>query len=211
VRPEDYWQDFAAPGAKVPAGAYPALLDDGRVLLLPIRQRPGGAGALASLIINQASFAVVKALAADLAGKLAGFGPDIVVGLPTLGLTLAAAVAARLGHERYVPLGMSAKFWYDVSLSVPLASVTTPDQDKRLFIDPRMAPLLAGKRVALVDDVISSGRSMAAGLALLGACGVRPVVLGAAMLQGEVWREALVGWEVVCVVRSPLLPAGTGA
>ncbi len=211
MRPENFWQDFAAPGAPVPAGAYPALLDDGRVLLLPIRQRPGGAGALASLIINQASFSVVEALAADLAAKLAVFAPDIVVGLPTLGLTLAAAVAARLGHLRYVPLGMSAKFWYDSALSVPLSSVTTPDQAKRLFIDPRMPPLLAGNRVALVDDVISSGRSMAAGLALLAACGVRPVVLGAAMLQGEMSREALAGWQVACVLRSPLLPAEAGA
>jgi hypothetical protein len=51
-----------------------------------------------------------------------------------------------------------------------LSSVTTPDQQKRLFIDPRMIPLLAGRRIVLIDDVISSGVSMLAGIALLEMC-----------------------------------------
>jgi len=38
-----------------------------------------------------------------------------------------------------------------------LSSITTPTQQKRLYIDPRMLPLLQGRRVALIDDVISSG------------------------------------------------------
>ena len=83
--------------------------------------------------------------------------PDVIVGLPTLGLTLAAATAQSIGHHRYVPLGTSRKFWYDESLSVSLSSITSPDVHKRLYIDPRMLPLIEGRRVALIDDVISSG------------------------------------------------------
>ena len=60
------------------------------------------------------------------------------MGLPTLGLALASAVARALGHERYVPLGTSRKFWYRDELSAPLSSVTTPDQKKTLYLDPRM-------------------------------------------------------------------------
>ncbi len=204
MRPEDFWQEILADSA---AGEdfYPARFDDGRVLRLPIRVLPDGEHALASLIINQASFAVAEALAEDLAGKLTGFAPDVVVGLPTLGLTLAAAVAQKLGLPRYVPLGTSRKFWYDEALSVPLSSVTTPGQGKRLYVDPRMLPLLAGKRVALVDDVISSGVSMAAGIALLAACGIVPVGLGTAMLQSDVWRTRLAGWNIATVLRSPVL------
>jgi adenine/guanine phosphoribosyltransferase-like PRPP-binding protein len=205
--PESFWQEILPPGAPV-AGGYPARFADGRILLLPVRPLPDGKRALASLIINQASFAVVDALAASLAQKLAAFAPDVVIGLPTLGLTLAAAVAEKLGHSRYVPLGNSAKFWYRADLSVPLSSVTTPDQPKRLFIDPRMLPLLSGRRIALVDDVISSGASMLAGVALLELCGVKPVVLGAAMLQSERWQERLAGWAIAAVLRSPILPVG---
>jgi adenine/guanine phosphoribosyltransferase-like PRPP-binding protein len=145
---------------------------------------------------------VVDALASDLARRVQAFAPDIIVGLPTLGLTLAAAVAQRLGHTRYVPLGNSAKFWYHTDLSVPISSVTTPDQQKRLFIDPRMLTLLRNRRVALIDDVISGGASMRAGLALLDLCGVQPVVLGTAMLQSENWKDNWrVGTSCPCCIR----------
>jgi len=204
MSPESFWQQILPADARTQSG-YPARFEDGRILLLPIRHLPGGKHALASLIINQASFAVVDVLATSLANKLAAYAPDIVVGLPTLGLTLASAVASTLGHTRYVPLGNSAKFWYQAELSVPLTSVTTPDQQKRLFIDPRMLPLLQGRRIALIDDVISSGDSMLAGIALLGLCGVRPTVLGAAMLQSERWQQALAGWDIAAVLHSPIL------
>lgn len=207
--PHEFWQQVYPPASFQLEGRhndrFPATLRDGRQILLPIRPLPDGKRALASLIINQASFAVVDVLATSLANKLAAYAPDIVVGLPTLGLTLASAVARTLGHTRYVPLGNSAKFWYQAELSVPLTSVTTPDQQKRLFIDPRMLPLLQGRRIALIDDVISSGDSMLAGIALLGLCGVRPTVLGAAMLQSERWQQALAGWDIAAVLHSPIL------
>jgi adenine/guanine phosphoribosyltransferase-like PRPP-binding protein len=118
---------------------------------------------------------------------------------------LSSAVAQKLGHTRYLPLGNSAKFWYRPELSVPLSSVTTPGQQKRLYIDPRLLPLLQGRRIALIDDVISSGVSMLAGIALLELCGVKPVALGTAMLQSELWRERLAGWAIASVLHSPIL------
>lgn len=194
MEPHEFWQELHAPGSfpteGTKVGFYPVTLDDGRQLRLPIRPLSDGAHALASLIINQASFEVLGVLADDLAAKLKVFEPDVVVGLPTLGLTLASEVARRLGHSRYVPLGTSRKFWYLDALSVPMSSITT-QQEKRLYVDPRMLPLLQGRRVALIDDVISSGTSIIAGLSLLGASGIEPVVVGAAMLQSERWREAL--------------------
>lgn len=190
--PHEFWQVLYPPRSFDPDGNhetfYPATLTGGRQICLPIRPLSDGKHALASLIVNQASFAVVEALADDLAEKLIPFAPDVVVGLPTLGLTLAAEVARKLGHGRYVPLGTSRKFWYDEALSVPLSSVTTPDQVKRLYIDPRMLPLLEGRRIVLVDDVISSGASISSGLTLLNGQGLSPVAIGTAMLQSDRWR-----------------------
>lgn len=195
MAPHDFWQEIHPPGTfphdREFTTFYVATLEDGRQLRLPIRVLADGDHALASLIVNQASFAVLDALADGLAEKLGPMGVDVVAGLPTLGLTLAAAVAQKLGHGRYVPLGTSRKFWYRDELSVPLSSITTPTQDKRLYIDPRMLPLLTGRRVALIDDVISSGASIVSGLDLLTACGIEPVVIGAAMLQSERWRDSL--------------------
>lgn len=192
MQPHDFWQAiYPATDDQVGAGHqgyFPARLPDGRQIRLPIRPLADGTHALASLIVNQASFEVLDALTDGLAQEFVAFAPDVIVGLPTLGLTLASEVARKLGHLRYVPLGTSRKFWYDEALSVEMSSITTPDQIKRLYVDPRMLPLLQGRRVALVDDVISSGRSIRAGLALLDGVGVRPVAIGAAMLQSDRWR-----------------------
>lgn len=215
MQPHDYWQTIHPPGSFDPAGphrdSYPASLPDGGQLLLPIRPLADGRHGIASLIINQASFEVLDALAASLAERIAPFRPEVIVGLPTLGLTLASAVAQKLGHTRYVPFGTSRKFWYLDELSVPMSSITTPHQQKRLFADPRMLPLLKGRRVVLVDDVMSSGASMVAGLNLLAALDIEPVGLAVAMLQTERWRSALAacgeGWpeKTRSVIATPLL------
>ena len=218
MQPHEFWQtiepktDVDLKGAGVDFHA--AFFDDGRVLKLPIRRRGDGETALASLILNQASFLVVDSIAEALAGKLTHFDVELVVGLPTLGLTLGAALAQKLGHTRYVPLGVSRKFWYREELSVQLSSITTPEQLKRLYVDPRMLPLMDGRRVAVVDDVLSSGASIAAALDLLELCGIEPVAIGAAMLQSNRWREKLGAidpkWlpRVVAVLQTPLLALG---
>ncbi len=220
MQPHDFWQEIH-PAKHFPATGdfvdfYVAELGDGRQLRLPIRPLPDGKHALASLIINQASFAVQDALAGALAERIAGLGIDVVAGLPTLGLTLASAVARKLGHDRYVPLGTSRKFWYREDLSVALSSITTPTQQKRLYIDPRMLPLLEGRRVALIDDVISSGASIVSGLELMTACGIEPVVIGAAMLQSERWRARIDAFDgrwtgrIVGVLATPILEQADG-
>jgi adenine/guanine phosphoribosyltransferase-like PRPP-binding protein len=216
--PHQFWQEIRHAGFHEAApngghvGGFPAALPDGRQLLLPIRALPGADGlGVASLILNQASFAVHDALADALATRAAEFSPEVVVGLPTLGLSLASEVARRLKHTRFVALGTSRKFWYDEHLSVPMRSITSPDQVKTLYLDPRMLPVIAGRRVLLVDDVLSTGSSIIAGLTLLRAAGCEPVAIGAAMLQSGRWRSALAALEqpfagaVLGVIETPLL------
>ncbi|MFN3641599.1 MAG: phosphoribosyltransferase [Gemmobacter sp.] len=195
MAPHGFWQtvEHGPPPGDDAVGygsLYPGRVGAGWIAC-PIRVLPGdGTAAVASLILNQASFAVQDTLAAALVAQVAPHTPDVVVGVPTLGLSLAAAVARGLGHGRFVALGTSRKFWYDDRLSVPVTSITSPDAGKRLFLDPRMLPLLDGRRVLLVDDVFSTGRTLRAALALLSIAGVAPVACAAAMVQGEGWRGA---------------------
>ena len=214
LEPHQYWQVVEPAGTFDPSPAagfadgFPATLPDGRQVLLPIRILPGdGTTAVASLIINQASFALEDALAETMAALLRPCAPDVIVGVPTLGLHLASNVARRLGHSRMVALGTSRKFWYRQDLSAPMSSITSPDQQKTIYLDPRSLPLLAGRRVAVVDDVISSGTSMTAVLTLLERAGVEPVTIAAAMLQGGKWRAALAQWQdrIVAPLASPRL------
>lgn len=216
LHPHEFWQQIQPSGvcsandAEGYTDSYPAQLPDGRCILLPVRVLPGdGDRAVASLIVNQASFAVEGALSEVMTAILRPIGTEVIVGVPTLGLPLANAVARKLGHSRMVALGTSRKFWYEEALSEPMSSITTRDTGKRVYLDPRMLPVLAGRRVAVVDDVISTGSSALAVLRLLATAGISPVAMGFAMLQGRRWeaplRNAAPGLPVLAALRSPLL------
>ncbi|SEP37073.1 hypothetical protein SAMN05216228_11281 [Rhizobium tibeticum] len=109
----EFWQKIHSPGTFRSDGdfstSYIATLEDGRQLRLPVRVLADGQHALASLIINQASFEILDVLAQSLAEKLQSFEVDVVAGLPTLGLTLAAAVAQKLGRPSENPVGDSSR------------------------------------------------------------------------------------------------------
>jgi hypothetical protein len=96
-----YWQNFQPAETAKPAPwkyGYPASLPDSRILLLPIRQLPSNPSeAVASLILNQASFTVQDKLGEFLAEAVRDVEPEVVIGLPTLGLSLASVVAKELG------------------------------------------------------------------------------------------------------------------
>jgi adenine/guanine phosphoribosyltransferase-like PRPP-binding protein len=181
----EFWQDFAPTATAPPfAASFPAPMPDGSHLALPLRDY--GEIAVGGFIANQAGFPVVRALARWMAEAAQGFSAEVVVGLPTLGQVFAPLVAEALGHHNWVAPGYSRKRWYEDRLSVTLSSSTSPGE-RRLWLDPRVLPRLAGRRALLIDDVISTGSSAQAGLALLAAAGVRPVGLLVAMAQGDRW------------------------
>lgn len=202
----DVWQHLhqgLEPGIQPDGVTFVSSLGDCQ-LLQPIRTLPDSGNRIASLILNQASFEVLDKIADILSDKLRRYNVDVVVAVPTLGMPLAEAVARRLGHSRLVPLGYSQKFWYDPELAVDISSITSSKLPKKLYIDPRMVPLIKGKRVAVVDDVISSGTSIRAVLQLLRKIGVEPVVIGVAMLQGDSWAE--LGLNIEAAFATPILP-----
>ncbi len=192
-----YWQDLTP---DVPARfsteapfrfGYPVRLPCGRFLVLPLRRLPDTNRAVASLIANQASHVVVGALADHMAEQAKELDADILVGLPTLGLAFASLVAERLGQTRYVPLGYSRKFWYDDALSEPVTSITSPGAGKLLRLDPNMLPLIKGRRVALVDDAISTGATAVAAVRLLQNAGAEIAGMVVAMKQTNRWQAAM--------------------
>ena len=185
----DFWQRYDDHPVPPPLGAEAsARMPDGRWLRLPLRDY--GAVAVTGFIANQASFAVLRPLCGWMAEAVRGCGAEAVMGLPTLGHVFGGPVAEALGHPNWVAAGYSRKNWYDPAYSAPTASSTAPDA-RRMWLDPRVLHRLQGRRVLLVDDVISTGSSALAGLALLETAGVRPVGLAVAMAQGDRWRE---GW-----------------
>lgn len=221
-----YWQEILPalsdqPSSNTPRQySWPAVLPDGRQFLLPIRPlHTNPKEAVASLFINHASFCVVGELSVILFRLLDEFmgkdRPDMVIGLPTAGLCIAVEVAKGFGHSRSVPLGFSQKFWYDEALSTELSSVTSPLGSKRVYLDPNLLPLVKGKKVILIDDTVSSGKTMKAVWDLLEseAIGCNVAACGVFMKQSQRWRQVL-GEErskrLVGVFDSPLLKAVEG-
>ncbi len=70
--------------------------------MLPIRPLNNNKNeAVASLLVNQAAIDVAAELSAFLADVVRPFCPEAVIGLPTLGLSLAPIVARNLGLSEF--------------------------------------------------------------------------------------------------------------
>ena len=131
-----------------------------------------------------------EAAGADLAGALADSRPDIVASAATLGIPVAIEVSRHLGLDDYLILQKTPKVHLGDALSEPLSSITT-EGSQRLLLDRRRIPAVAGKRVALVDDVIATGGSIVASARLLRAAGAEIVAIGSFLVEGSAWRSAL--------------------
>ena len=127
---------------------------------------------------------------AELARELEPLGVEIVVSVATMGIPLAIEVTRALGLDDYVILHKTPKIHLRDALSEPVTSITTAGRQRLLFDRARVAAV-AGRRVAVVDDVISTGGSTRAALALLRRAGAEPVAVGALVTEGAAWRESL--------------------
>lgn len=207
---EGFWQDFSSEPVVGPPyqDRYSAELVPGQFLILPIRPLLQPGTAVASFIANQASFPVVDVLTQHMVALAESLAPEVIIGLPTLGLAFAPGIARGLGHANFVPLGYSRKFWYRDDHSVAIQSITTPGAGKRLYIDPLILPRLAEKRVVVVDDVASTGASLRAVAMLLHNLGVTIAGAVVAMRQGT--GGGAEAFPVLSVFHTPRFTWGDG-
>lgn len=170
---------------------YPVRLNDGCRLNLPLTPLPGADMAVALLMSNQTTFQVDRHLVQRLTHLVRALAPETVVGIPTLGLSYARAVAENIGLPDFVALGHSRKFWYDDGLSETAVSATSPDQSKRVYLDPALLERVSGRRVVIVDDVLNTGNTMASAVRLLQKAGATGIAIVAVLTEGWEWYRAL--------------------
>lgn len=125
-----------------------------------------------------------------LAEKLRPLGPDVVVGAATLGIPIAIEVSRALGLDQYVILQKSPKVHLQDALAQRISSITSKGE-QRLLLDRRMIPLLAGRRVVVVDDVVASGSSLKGSLELVRSAGGEVVGIGVILTEAREWQQAL--------------------
>ncbi|HMD46803.1 MAG TPA: phosphoribosyltransferase family protein [Acidimicrobiales bacterium] len=126
----------------------------------------------------------------DLAALLAPFDVDVVVSVATMGIPLAIEVTRALGLDDYVILHKTPKIHLADAIAEPVRSITT-DRTQRLLFDRSRTEVVAGRRVAVVDDVISTGGSTLAAMNVLRRVGADPVVIGTLVTEGALWRRTL--------------------
>jgi adenine phosphoribosyltransferase len=145
---------------------------------------------IALLICVDMGVSFAETAGRELAALMQPAQPEIVVSVATMGIPLAIEASRALGLDDYVILHKTPKIHLGETWSEPVHSITT-DKEQRLRLDPARVEAIRGKRVAVVDDVISTGASLGAALRLVRRIGADPVVIGALMTEGGAWRTAL--------------------
>jgi orotate phosphoribosyltransferase len=129
----------------------------------------------------------IARFAAELARRLAPFGCDVVCG-PLIGGALVAQLVA-------------------IALDIELSYARPGDRagaglyTARYEIPPALRDKLAGKRVAIVDDVVNAGSAIRATRADLQRCGAEVVAIGALLVLGTATAE--LGLPVASVAALP--------
>ena len=116
-----------------------------------------------------------------MAGHLRPLKPDVIVGAATLGIPVVIEVSRALGLDQYVIAQKSPKIHLADALVQEVESVTSAGK-QRLMLDRRSVPLLAKRRVAVVDDVVAT-LARAAGAEIVGASVI--------LTEGHDWRKTL--------------------
>lgn len=148
---------------------------------------------ITGLLADGEAFRQVVECLGDVARAVDG-GIDVVAGLEARGFLLAAPLATHLGVG-FLPLRKAGK------LPPPTDTVTYDLEYGTATIELRSGTLTPGARVLVVDDVLATGGTAAAGAELVERSG--GVVVGTAFLLelgGLGGRERLAGREVTALL-----------
>ena len=153
----------------------------GLVRELPIITVPSGVRLAVFNILGDIE--MTKAAGQALADRLAPNRPDIIVTTETKSVPLAYEIASVL-RIPYVVLRKTYVSYMGDALETTSQSITT-GHPRTIFLDAKDRALCAGKRVAIVDDVISTGSTLAAMRDLMERAGAQIVAESAVFTEGH--------------------------
>jgi adenine phosphoribosyltransferase len=109
---------------------------------------------------------------------------DVLITAESKGIPLAYEMARQLGINKYLIARKSAKLYMKNPISVSVKSITTA-KPQTLYIDEEDVAYMKGKRVLIVDDVISTGESVSAVEALIEKAGGTVAGRMAVLAEGD--------------------------
>jgi len=119
-----------------------------------------------------------------LAALLKPHNIDIILTAESKGLQLSHCVARNLNHTHYAVARKAKKLYMQDSICVKGSSITT-DGTQSYYLSAHDVALLNGKHVAIVDDVISTGASLASLEWLAVKAGGKITARAAVLLEGD--------------------------
>ena len=109
---------------------------------------------------------------------------DLIVTAEAKGIPLAYEISKVLNLNEYVVARKSVKAYMEESIEVEVNSITTTNSQK-LYLNNQDAKKIKGKRIALVDDVISTGQSLKALERLVEKAGGKVLAKAAILAEGD--------------------------
>ena len=85
---------------------------------------------------------------------------DVLITAESKGLQLTHVIARELGQRYYAVARKARKLYMQDGISVEYGSSITTGKPQELFLSKHDEDLLRGKKVGIVDDVISTGESL---------------------------------------------------
>ncbi len=127
---------------------------------------------------------LVDAVSRELTPLILAKSPDLLVTAEAKSIPLAHAVSVQMGNRPYVVLRKSLKPYMGDALRSETLSITT-GEPQTLFLDEKDRELISGKRVALIDDVISTGSTLQGMRLIMGKAGAEIVAEAAIFTEGD--------------------------
>ena len=129
---------------------------DGYIADLPILPLPSGIKiAFFNLHGNQE---LTEHCAKSLSKHLADC--DVLITAESQGLQLTHCIARELGQHYYAVARKSKKLYMQDGIEVTIKESITTGEIQKLYLSRHDADLLKGKRVGIIDDVVSTGNSL---------------------------------------------------
>lgn len=130
---------------------------------------------------------------------------DYLITAEAKGIPLAHEMARQNGDKKYMLARKGAKLYMTGVFSVDVHSISTA-RDQKLYLDIADAELMKGKRILIVDDVISTGDSLHALETLVTEAGGEIVGRMAILAEGD----AIDRDDIIYLEKLPLFnPDGT--
>ena len=146
---------------------------------------------------------LTEACARELLAKALAY--DYIITAEAKGIPLAHEMARQAGDKKYILARKGPKLYMRDIFSVSVKSITTA-KEQHLYLDGADAALMKGKRILVVDDVISTGESLSALEALVEKAGGEICGRMAILAEGDAQNRS----DIIYLEKLPLFhPDGT--